>query len=244
MPHPQYAYTGPFVLERIDTDDDKYLKLTFSDGYIRKMAKGGKWPPYLAVQLHERAKGLQGEEVYVVTSQTTKEWDTRKWLCNIILSEERKQKEDIESKFGADVLWVPSETNYSYIEYTFIQDQFKVDADIVDFENKLSKEFAASWDSSKHARMVNAELDIRRIRIGKDKMSKRQGYRVTAFKAHEEEKGWSYFIVLQLDEKLKDEKKFPYRKEMVDRARELMDGDRSPEKIREFFASLSEKRIA
>ena len=41
----KFKVTGPFVLIGVENDDPKYLRLTFSDGNTRKLAKGGKWPP-------------------------------------------------------------------------------------------------------------------------------------------------------------------------------------------------------
>lgn len=234
---PRYVRSKPLVLTKIDNDDEKYLKVTFSDGFTRKMAKGGKWPPHLAVALHKKAEELLGQKVIIVTSQTTKDWDSKEWLCNIILPNEAGEKEKVEAEFGRNVLWTPSLSCRRFIEFTFIQDKFRDDPDIVSFEERLNKEFDSSWASSKHCRMVNAEFDIRRFRIGKGNLSKRQGYRVTAFKAHEE-KGWSWFIILQLDEKLKNEKSFPHDAEMVERAKALINGDRSPDKIRQIFLSF------
>jgi hypothetical protein len=39
----KFKVTGPFILTGIDNEDPKYLRLTFSDGETRKLAKGGRW---------------------------------------------------------------------------------------------------------------------------------------------------------------------------------------------------------
>lgn len=52
------ATTGPFILECIDDTDCNYLKLLFSDGQCRLLAKGGKWPAYIAVNLEIKARDL------------------------------------------------------------------------------------------------------------------------------------------------------------------------------------------
>jgi len=241
MLRPKYVRSEPLLLTKIDNDDDTYLRLTFSDGVTRKMAKGGKWPSYLAVELHKKAEKLLKQKVVVVTSQTTKAWEPKKWLCNIYLPKEVEEKERVEAELGKKVLWVPSETSCSYIEYTFVQDVFRDDPDLNDFESSLAKEFDSSWRSSKHGRMVDAGLNIKRLRIGKRDLSKRQGYRVTVFEAHEGN-GWSYFIILQVDEKLKDVDRFPDKSEMIARAKELIQGERSPEKIHQIFEYLATKR--
>ena len=80
--------TGPFILEFIDDTDCNYLKLIFSDGQCRLLAKGGKWPAYIAVNLEIKARGLLKKSVYVVTSQTTKQWDTTEWICDIFESKQ------------------------------------------------------------------------------------------------------------------------------------------------------------
>lgn len=240
---PKHKRTGPFILEAIDDSDETYLKLTFSDGNTRKMAKGGKWPPHLAVQLYEKAKEFVDKKVYIVTSQTTKAWDPEEWICDIRPPEIEEQEQKFERILGEDVLGTPTANNKTYVEYTFVQGQFKYDSDAVDFKNRLIKEFDASWHSPKHARVVDTELDIRRFRFGKCNLSKQKGYRVTAFKAYEQN-GWSWVIILQLDEKLKDGNKSPDQKEMVAKANELINGDRSPERMRQIFDYLSKKRSA
>ena len=84
------AKTGPFVLEKIITNDPTYLKLVFSDlnqvtnqKNTRQLSKGGRWPESFAIFLEEKANELLGKEVYVITSQTTREWDTTQWLSDI-----------------------------------------------------------------------------------------------------------------------------------------------------------------
>lgn len=78
--------TGPFILECIDDTDEKYLKLHFNDGCVRKLAKRGKWPAHIAVNLAIKANGMLKKSVYVVTSQTTDDWGTTEWLCDIFES--------------------------------------------------------------------------------------------------------------------------------------------------------------
>jgi hypothetical protein len=76
--------TGPFILEYIDNTDSNYLKLHFSDGRVRLIAKGGRWPSHVAANLALKAENLLNKSVYIVTSQTTKDWETREWLCDIV----------------------------------------------------------------------------------------------------------------------------------------------------------------
>jgi hypothetical protein len=75
--------SGPYILTCIDPTDDRYLRLTFSDGHSRELAKGGNWPPIFAIELLAKANTLVGKSVFIKTSQTTKPWDTTDWLCDI-----------------------------------------------------------------------------------------------------------------------------------------------------------------
>lgn len=76
--------TGPFILEYIDNTDINYLKLHFSDGRVRLLAKVGKWPSQVAENLALKAENSLNKSVYIVTSQTTKKWDVAEWLCDIL----------------------------------------------------------------------------------------------------------------------------------------------------------------
>jgi hypothetical protein len=75
--------TGPFILDSIDDDNVTYLKLKFSDGQIRQLSKGGNWPKHISENLFKKAEQLKGKSVYIVTSQTTKNWEPSEWLCDI-----------------------------------------------------------------------------------------------------------------------------------------------------------------
>lgn len=244
MPKPVYVESGPFKIEKVDNDCPEYLKIKFSDGDTRKMAKGGNWPSHLAKALHEKVKQQYdlNEEVYVITSQTTKDWDPKVWLCDTRSVEDQKLHTQIDEIANDEVLWTPVESTdrFMYVEYTYVARQFD-DPDLNHFETSLGKEFQASWQSAKHGRCVSEEHDIRRIRIGTDELSKRQGYRVTVFKACENINGWSWMIILQVDEKLKDMKKWPDEDEMIAKAERLISGEKSPEKIEKFLRSLSKK---
>ena len=79
----KFKVTGPFILTGINPDDPKYLRLTFSDGKTRKLAKGGKWPPEYAEACLVKANDLRNKSVFIKTSQTTGDWATTEWLCDI-----------------------------------------------------------------------------------------------------------------------------------------------------------------
>ena len=144
-----------------------------------------------------------------------------------------------------EVLWVLSNSQeiYRYIEYTEVAKNFK-DWDLATFEDLLHEEFEASWVAQKARTVVKERFDIRRIRIGQSKdgnrLSKRQGYRVTVFEAYQdinEAIKLSWMIVLLVDEKLDDEdsNQFPEKAEMIKKAELLVVGRRTPEQIHQIF---------
>ncbi len=58
-----HVKTGPFKIERVITDNPKYLIVEFDDidpktgrKSLRKMAKGGEWPSHLAELLREKTE--------------------------------------------------------------------------------------------------------------------------------------------------------------------------------------------
>ena len=74
----KYAKTGPFVIEKVISDDPNFLKIQFDDispktgqKSVRKMSKKGNWPMYLVEMLSEKATKLLNQKVIVKTSQTT-----------------------------------------------------------------------------------------------------------------------------------------------------------------------------
>ena len=211
----KYAKTGPFILEKIITNDPTYLKLEFNDlnkvtnqKNIRQLSKGGRWPESFAVFLEEKANELLGKEVYVITSQTTKEWDTTKWLSDIESKKIRDIKDGPVSKIpAADGISNLSDTlafcKQNLIDYSLAKNSLSEEEEFLDFGQNLAKNFEQSWRSNKTSRKVSD--NIKRIRIlGPNNLSKRNGYRVIVWKAYEHE-GINYFAVLKVDKKLEDE---------------------------------------
>ena len=211
----KYAKTGPFILEKIITNNPTYLKLEFNDlnkvtnqKNIRQLSKGGRWPESFAIFLEEKANELLGKEVYVITSQTTREWDTTKWLSDI----ESRKDGDIKDGPVSKIPAADGESNVSdtlafckqnLIDFSLAKNDLSGEEEFLDFGQNLAKNFEQSWRSNKTAR--NISDDVKRIRIlGPNNLSKRNGYRVIVWKAYEYE-GINYFIVLKVDKKLEDE---------------------------------------
>jgi hypothetical protein len=104
-----HVKTGPFKIERVITDNPKYLIVEFDDidpntgrKSLRKMAKGDEWPSYLAELIREKAEGLINENVIVVTSQTTAPWPTNEWFCDVESTTEYGTKRGFASVYAAD----------------------------------------------------------------------------------------------------------------------------------------------
>ena len=219
----KYAKTGPFVLEKIITNDPTYLKLEFNDlnkvtnqKNIRQLSKGGRWPESFAIFLEEKANELLGKEVYVITSQTTKEWDTTKWLSDIELVRTNNIKKEIgtllKAADGESILYDSlAFSNLNLIDYSLAKNDLSNEEEFLDFGQNLGKNFEQSWRSNKHSRRIDD--DIRRIRIlGPNNLSKRNGYRVIVWKAYEYN-DIKYFVVLKSDKKL-DDISFPSNQEV------------------------------
>ena len=146
----KFLITGPFILTSINNEEEKYLKLKFDDGYERKLSKGGSWPPEYAQNLLEKALALVDKSVYIKTSQTTKNWDSKEWMCDIhaqALAEKRTQlavdlkpKEAIEKNDSAEKFILVSTTNgksyFANIEP--IVNYFNSENDLLDFSNEKS----------------------------------------------------------------------------------------------------------
>ena len=211
----KYAKTGPFILEKIITNDPTYLKLEFNDlnkvtnqKNIRQLSKGGRWPESFAIFLEEKANELLGKEVYVITSQTTKEWDTTKWLSDIESRKDGDIKDGPVSKIpAADGTSNVSDTlafcKQNLIDFSLAKNDLSGEEEFLDFGQNLAKNFEQSWRSNKTSR--NISDDVKRIRVlGPNNLSKRNGYRVIVWKAYEYQ-GINYFIVLKVDKKLEDE---------------------------------------
>ena len=207
-----YKRTGPFTLIRIDTTDPKYLILEFDDidpetgnASKRKLSKGGNWPGFFAEKLLEKAEPLVDQKVWVITSQTTKKWDTHKWLCNIEpfeVGEIKKELEEEEVKAAdgvsnlADYLAIDDKCNL--IDYSKAQKSLKKEEEYEIFWQNLTDGFESSWRDSK-ARTLDE--DVKRIRVkGADKSTKRNGFRVVVWKAFEIA-NLNYFVVLRVDKK-------------------------------------------
>jgi len=217
----KYAKTGPFVIEKVISDDPNFLKIQFDDispktgqKSVRKMSKQGNWPMYLVEMLSEKATKLLNQKVIVKTSQTTKPWDTTEWLCDV----ETIKNYAIKSSVGSKSLAADGKSNLSktlaftgqtsLIDYSLSQSEFKQEVDYEDFWKSLEKQFESSW-SAKNARIISE--DTRRIRIsGPNNLTKRNGFRVLVWNKLNVF-GFEYYIVLKVDRKL-DEDEFPNKK--------------------------------
>jgi len=112
----KFKTTGPFTLVDYDDTNLRYLLLDFDDGFTRKLSKGGNWPPEYAVACLEKAKNLKGKSVYITTSQTTKDWDTTEWLCNITDANVQEKRKQLALEIVSDTT---SEKDHQFLRNTF-----------------------------------------------------------------------------------------------------------------------------
>lgn len=215
----KFKITGPFVLTGINPDDPTYLKLTFSDGCERKLAKGGKWPPEYAQACLEKAQTLLHKSVYIKTSQTTKEWETTKWLCDIqaelIIEKSRQIAREIEpeEKPAANdslekfILTSSTSGKTFYANAAPIARAFTTEDDFLDFSQSFERGFVSAW-TAKNARNAKLPPGVKRVRIsGLGTRTKRNGFRVVAAEVMTEDtsEAFRFFHLLRVDEKLERE---------------------------------------
>jgi hypothetical protein len=215
----KFQITGPFILNSINNEDQKYLKLMFDDGFERKLSKGGNWPAEYAQNLLEKAQALINQSVYIKTSQTTKNWDSKEWMCDIhaqALAEKRiqlagklKPLEIIDKNDSAEKYILVSTTNgksfFANIEP--IVKYFSNENDLLDFSNSFEKDFVSAW-SAKNARLKGLPNGTKRIRIGGfGNRTKRNGFRVVVAEVVTDEtsEAFKFFHVLRVDEKVDKE---------------------------------------
>lgn len=215
----KFLITGPLTLVEVNNEDASYLKLKFDDGYTRKMSKGGNWPPEYAETLHKKAKGLINQSVYIKTSQTTKDWDAKEWMCDLhqqSIAETRTKianelitKED-DSKQSLDkFILVSTAIGKSYFaNLESVSEYFRSENDYLDFCHSFEKDFVSAWQA-KNARNKLMPLGMKRVRIsGLGTLTKRNGFRVVASEVNTEDtsEAFRFFHILRIDEKLdKDE---------------------------------------
>lgn len=207
--------TGPFILLGIDNEDPRYLYLTFSDGNIRKMAKGGKWPPEYAAACLAKAERLQNKSVYVKTSQTTRPWDTTVWLCDLqaeevvlasqALAKQIEPETSVEQNDSIDKYVLTSCTSGKtfFANAAAVAEYFKEEDDFLDFSQSFEKGFVSAW-TAKNARNTKLPINVKRVRIsGLGTRTKRNGFRVVAAEAKTEDtsEAFKFFHLLRVDEK-------------------------------------------
>jgi hypothetical protein len=212
----KFKVTGPFVLIGVENDDPKYLRLTFSDGNTRKLAKGGKWPPEYAIACLAKANDLLNKSVFIKTSQTTSDWKTTQWLCDIQAEQLVEKSREIALQIETEVEIAANDSIEKYIltsctsGKTFfanvapVADYFAEEDDFLDFSKSFEKGFVSAW-TAKNARNAKLPPGVKRVRIsGLGAMSKRNGFRVVAaeFKTDDTSEAFKFFHILRIDEKL------------------------------------------
>lgn len=213
--------TGPLQISRVDDSDPKYLKLEFEDGYTRKLAKGGKWPPEYAAACLEKASSLKeaGIPVFIKTSQTTYPWKSTEWLCDVIPAVLEGQRTELverlieatphsEPKLSTDDVVVATAQGKSYFaNIAPVLNHFKEEDDLLDFTKSFERGFVSAW-SAKTARNKGLPPEVRRVRIaGLGQLTKRNGFRVVAAEVQlpETSDAFKFFHVVRIDEKLERE---------------------------------------
>lgn len=212
----KFKVTGPFVLTGIDNEDPKYLLLTFSDGHTRKLAKGGKWPPEYAIACLAKANDLHQKSVFIKTSQTTSDWKTTQWLCDIQAEQLVEKSREIARQIETEVEVEANDSIEKYIltsctngktffaNVALVAEYFAEEDDFLDFSKSFEKGFVSAW-TAKNARNAKLLPGVKRVRIsGLGAMSKRNGFRVVAaeFQTADTSEAFKFFHILRIDEKL------------------------------------------
>lgn len=211
----KFKVTGPFVLTGIDPDDTKYLRLTFSDGFTRKLAKGGNWPPEYAQACLAKAKELLDKSVFIKTSQTKKLWETTEWLCDIqaekVVEKSRQLAREIEpdEKVAANdslekfILTSCTSGKTFFANAAPIAEFFSTEDDFLDFSQSFEQGFVSAW-TAKNARSAKLPSGVKRVRIsGLGTRTKRNGFRVVAAEVMTDDtsEAFKFFHLLRVDEK-------------------------------------------
>jgi len=215
----KFQVTGPFILQKVDPTDPKYLLLTFSDGHTRKMAKGGNWPQEYAEALLNKSISLEKKSVYIKTSQTTKAWETTKWMCDLIPEDIAVKSNSIVAELNPEespsvvedkqkYILIATSAGITYYAYTeYVADYFSSEDDYLDFCQSFEKDFVASW-RAKNARTKGFPPGVKRVRItGLGNRTKRNGFRIVAAEVETDESNqtFKFFHLLKIDEKTENE---------------------------------------
>ena len=215
----KFKVTGPFVLTSVNPNDAKYLLLTFSDGHIRKLAKGGNWPPEYAQACLAKANELLNKSVFIKTSQTTYDWKTTEWLCDIqaeqLVEKSRQLAREIEpdEKIAANdslekfILTSCTSGKTFFANAAPIASCFATENDFLDFSQSFEQGFVSAW-TAKNARNAKLPSGVKRIRIsGLGTRTKRNGFRVVAAEVQTEDtsEAFRFFHLLRIDEKQEHE---------------------------------------
>lgn len=211
----KFKVTGPFLLTGIDANDTRYLFLTFNDGHTRKLAKGGRWPPEYAEACLLKATELLNKSVFIKTSQTTKNWATTEWLCDLQaehiieksreLAREMEPSEVVAANDSQEKFILASCTNGKtfFANAAPIADSFDSEDDFLDFSQSFEQGFVSAW-TAKTARTAKLPDGVKRIRIsGLGNRTKRNGFRVVAaeFQTEDTSEAFRFFHLLRVDEK-------------------------------------------
>jgi hypothetical protein len=211
----KFKVTGPFVLTGIDPTDPTYLRLTFDDGNTRKLAKGGRWPPEYAQACLAKATTLLNQSVYVKTSQTTKDWRTTEWLCDLqavplveksrhlALQLEPEKKVEANDSLEKHILIAQASGKTFYANAAPIVDYFENEDDLLDFSKSFETGFVSAW-SAKTARASKLPSGVKRVRIaGLGNRTKRNGFRVVAAEVQLDDtsEAFKFFHILRIDDK-------------------------------------------
>jgi len=221
-----HVRTGPFKILDVVTDDPDWLIVKFDDinpatgkNSYRKMKRGGEWPLHLSQILEEKTLNLIDQEVIVVTSQTTNDWPTTEYFCDV----ETTKNYQVRTHIGASLVAADGVSNLldnlaicedlNLVDCTFAKEYFSDEDEYNVFFQTLEKRFKSSI-ANDQLRFVDD--DIVRIRLPDKKrdVGSQGGFRVTVWKAIDiEEKNFNYYVILRADRKSL-EKKFPEKKEM------------------------------
>lgn len=226
--------TGPFTIKKVISNHPDYLIVQFDDidpktgqQSKRKMKKGGEWPFYLSEILKEKSENLLNEKVIVVTSQSTKEWPTTEWFCDVEPTRLHHIKDGVAQRIisadgnsGTLDSFAINETSLSIIDCSLAHQFFKEEEEYDVFYQTLQRTLHTQLNNPKE-RYIDER--ITRVRLVDKKRMKgtKGGFRIVLFQLLSKKlDNINYYVVLKVDRKSL-EKSFPEKAAMQQKITEV-----------------------
>jgi len=162
-----------------------------------------------------KANELLNKSVFIKTSQTTKNWETTEWLCDIQAEQIAEKSRELAREIAPDEKAKANDSLEKYIltscasGKTFyanaapVVGSFEREDDFLDFSQSFERGFVSAW-TAKNARSTKLPAGVKRVRIsGLGTRTKRNGFRVVAAEVQTEDtsEAFKFFHLLRVDEK-------------------------------------------